>query len=107
MLAVEGDQQVAVAVPCEGGVEAVQLPFGGVVAEVGTMHHLHEDMVTVGTDEVEAEVALRHVGKVDIHVGEVVALAGGGRMEGECGDGVGHSGQRGTVDDGLHIAVIV
>ena len=108
MTAVDRYQQVAVAVPLEGGVETEYMPSSIGVGEVGSVSDLDELVVCViGQNETRREVAFRNIGQIDVHVGVIITAVAVNRVERHSRDGSLEACQLGTVDEGLDIAVVV
>ena len=106
---VDSEQDVAVAIPRERGVEYVKLFFGDFVVEVTVGKNLHEGVRRIGMDKARREIALGDIGHVDIHAGQFLATCLHiGRCEGEGRHvSTAELGHNSRVDDGLHIAVVV
>ena len=103
----DSEEDVAVTVPGEGGVEAVELPTGGGIAHVAVGDDGNKDVVGVGHDIASGEVSLGYIGHVDGHVSVVVALVACAGAESEGGDGIDNAGHLCTVDEGLDIAIVI
>ena len=108
MVADNRDQDVAVAVPSEAGVEAVELYTRGGVAEASVVNNLLEDVdAVVGQDPTAGEVILRNIGQIYGHVVVIVTGGGHGRLEGQSCEVASEVGEVGRVDDVLDVAVVV